>query len=378
MITVKSAKKTLTGNFEINGYCLMEDEKPTENIANGSKLWELNSGDKYVFDEENTEWIKLTTAHAQGGSVKTEVHTGTLDALFDVSNLKTYYDALNNGAVGIMTSENMPGVNMALNIVTNPNQNDSIIIVAGVGMQGLALREIYGLIEMDDNWPQNFETGSEFTDFILPHFADELGANVMIVVEGLSGSDPQIGFSGVYINTPASHGPLLYTLRESSLIQKLGSFTLTFYYMNNTQPTVPKEVLTGPLSTIFSDNGYTIEKFETLCNDIQTGKAAASMEIAMGNSHLLAFLMPGWTNGYSASVLFANLLVFNGTTLTNGSQIAWVASDDIIIQLKVWDSSGNEGAGAWTSIKPNNVDIFISDMLGIKSFTLTITRFNDI
>ena len=26
MITVKSAKKTLTGNFEINGYCLLEDE----------------------------------------------------------------------------------------------------------------------------------------------------------------------------------------------------------------------------------------------------------------------------------------------------------------------------------------------------------------
>ena len=80
MITVKSAKKTLTGNFEINGYCLIEDEKPTENIANGSKLWELNSGDRYVFDEENTEWIKLKSG---GDSVVTkEVLTGPFSTIF--------------------------------------------------------------------------------------------------------------------------------------------------------------------------------------------------------------------------------------------------------------------------------------------------------
>ena len=80
MITVKSAKKTLTGNFEINGYCLLEDEKPTENIANGSKLWELNSGDKYVFDEENTEWIKIKSGG--GSTVTQEVLTGPLSTIF--------------------------------------------------------------------------------------------------------------------------------------------------------------------------------------------------------------------------------------------------------------------------------------------------------
>ena len=102
------------------------------------------------------------------------------------------------------------------------------------------------------------------------------------------------------------------------------------------------------------------------------------MDVAMVSNHILAFLMPGWTDGYSASVLFANILVFNGSTLRNGSQITWIALDDIVTQLCVWDSSENEGEGAWTSIEPNDIDNFISHMLGIDSFTVTITRFNNV
>ena len=108
MITVKSAKKTLTGNFEINGYCLMEDEKPTENIANGSKLWELNSGDKYVFDEENTEWIKLKTSGSQNvNNLQYFKFEGTANDLTSESgnldNLKTIFDEVENIEVGILT-----------------------------------------------------------------------------------------------------------------------------------------------------------------------------------------------------------------------------------------------------------------------------------
>lgn len=108
MITVKSAKKTLTGNFEINGYCLMEDEKPTENIANGSKLWELNSGDRYVFDEENTEWIKLKSGGSQNvNNLQYFKFEGTVDDLTSESgnldNLQTIFDEVENIEVGILT-----------------------------------------------------------------------------------------------------------------------------------------------------------------------------------------------------------------------------------------------------------------------------------
>lgn len=47
----------------VEGHCLAADTKPTEGIANGSCLIEMD-GDVCFFDEENSEWV----AFGGGGS----------------------------------------------------------------------------------------------------------------------------------------------------------------------------------------------------------------------------------------------------------------------------------------------------------------------
>ena len=39
--------------------CLSTDTKPTETIANGSELLEMDTGKVFVFDRQNMTWIKL-------------------------------------------------------------------------------------------------------------------------------------------------------------------------------------------------------------------------------------------------------------------------------------------------------------------------------
>lgn len=40
-------------------YGLSTDTKETANIANGSLFIEMDTGDAYFFDEENTRWLKV-------------------------------------------------------------------------------------------------------------------------------------------------------------------------------------------------------------------------------------------------------------------------------------------------------------------------------
>lgn len=40
--------------FEMRG--LSTDDKPTENVANGSVCIEMDTSTMYMFDEENNEW----------------------------------------------------------------------------------------------------------------------------------------------------------------------------------------------------------------------------------------------------------------------------------------------------------------------------------
>ena len=42
------------------GVCVSRDEKPTDDIANGSQLVEMDTGDVYMFDEEAETWRKVT------------------------------------------------------------------------------------------------------------------------------------------------------------------------------------------------------------------------------------------------------------------------------------------------------------------------------
>lgn len=43
------------GDHYIEGVCLAADTKPT-NVANGSKLIEMDSQKLYIFDEANSTW----------------------------------------------------------------------------------------------------------------------------------------------------------------------------------------------------------------------------------------------------------------------------------------------------------------------------------
>lgn len=40
----------------VEGSCLSTDEKPIENIGNGSTLLEMDTGKIFMFDEENQIW----------------------------------------------------------------------------------------------------------------------------------------------------------------------------------------------------------------------------------------------------------------------------------------------------------------------------------
>lgn len=50
---------TMKSRYQVDGYCLSTDEKPVDGIANGSWLYEMDTGTFYCFDEENRKWWPL-------------------------------------------------------------------------------------------------------------------------------------------------------------------------------------------------------------------------------------------------------------------------------------------------------------------------------
>lgn len=56
MITFNKASSRGMFKRYVEGSCLSTDEKPTENIANGSILAEMDTSKIYMFDEENHVW----------------------------------------------------------------------------------------------------------------------------------------------------------------------------------------------------------------------------------------------------------------------------------------------------------------------------------
>lgn len=59
MVTFTS-KVLNNGKLYGEGVCVALDDKPTENIANGSTLVEMDTGHIYIFDAEAGEWRDVT------------------------------------------------------------------------------------------------------------------------------------------------------------------------------------------------------------------------------------------------------------------------------------------------------------------------------
>ena len=63
-ITKQSSFFDQTNNKDIiliEGACLSTDTKPTNQIATGSTMTEVDTGDVYMFAEGGTGWVKMTT-----------------------------------------------------------------------------------------------------------------------------------------------------------------------------------------------------------------------------------------------------------------------------------------------------------------------------
>lgn len=43
---------------------LSTDEKPTDNVGNGSTFFEIDTSDIYIFNEESSSWVQVTLSSA--------------------------------------------------------------------------------------------------------------------------------------------------------------------------------------------------------------------------------------------------------------------------------------------------------------------------
>jgi hypothetical protein len=57
MVTV--LRNAYYGHWVHDVRCLSTDEKPTEDIMNGSTLLEMDTGKMYMFDKDNETWREI-------------------------------------------------------------------------------------------------------------------------------------------------------------------------------------------------------------------------------------------------------------------------------------------------------------------------------
>lgn len=88
MVTFKSINKNPDNKLYVKGQCLSSDIKPTNNIANGSILRELDTGKKCVFNEQSRIWIEYGTGEDRNGKAKKKntIINSTADRLFGDMN----------------------------------------------------------------------------------------------------------------------------------------------------------------------------------------------------------------------------------------------------------------------------------------------------
>lgn len=59
MVTYTKSDYIINGTYKISGECLSGDTKPTD-VANGSKLIEMDTGKVWMFDADNELWRDVT------------------------------------------------------------------------------------------------------------------------------------------------------------------------------------------------------------------------------------------------------------------------------------------------------------------------------
>ena len=57
MVRIVKSAGFFDGSQYIEGFCLSSDTPPTDGIATGSKMTEVDTGVVYLFDEVSGEWI---------------------------------------------------------------------------------------------------------------------------------------------------------------------------------------------------------------------------------------------------------------------------------------------------------------------------------
>ena len=58
MFTVTKVVRIIDGKELVDSVCLSADTKPTR-FANGSMCLEMNTGDVYAFNEDDSAWVKV-------------------------------------------------------------------------------------------------------------------------------------------------------------------------------------------------------------------------------------------------------------------------------------------------------------------------------
>jgi hypothetical protein len=59
MIRFTTQTNYFDGSRFVEGFCLSTDTKPTDNLATGSALVEVDTGDCYLYDEISKDWTKV-------------------------------------------------------------------------------------------------------------------------------------------------------------------------------------------------------------------------------------------------------------------------------------------------------------------------------
>lgn len=69
MITFKAKDFDYSGTKDrVEGECLSTDTKPVGGVANGSTLIEMDTGDKFMYDEANQTWLNITNPGGGGSA----------------------------------------------------------------------------------------------------------------------------------------------------------------------------------------------------------------------------------------------------------------------------------------------------------------------